>query len=54
MEYLGEIIWYSIWPILIYISVKFTQHNIKHYEKLERLEAYEKKYGKDINIEEDN
>jgi len=45
MEYLAEIIWFTIWPILIYISVKFVQHNIKHFNKLERLEQYEEKYG---------
>jgi len=45
MEYLTEMIWFTIWPILIYLSVKFVQHNIKHFNKLERLEQYEEKYG---------
>lgn len=41
MEYLGEIIWYISLPIMVWISVKFVQHNLKHFNKLERLEAYE-------------
>jgi len=41
MEYLGEIIWYLSLPITIYLAVKFTQHNIKHFNKLERLEELE-------------
>ncbi len=45
MEYLAEIIWFSIWPVLIYLCVKFVQHNIKHFNKLERLQKYEEKYG---------
>ena len=43
MEYLGEIIWYISLPITVWISLKFVQHNLKHFNKLERLEEYEKK-----------
>jgi hypothetical protein len=42
MEYLGEILWYISLPITVWISVKFVQHNLKHFNKLERLEIYEK------------
>ena len=41
MEYLGEIIWYLSLPITIYLAVKFTQLNIKHFNKIERLEELE-------------
>ena len=43
MEYLGEILWYASLPMTVWISVKFVQHNLQHFNKLERLEAYEKK-----------
>ena len=42
MEYLGEILWYVALPITVFIALKFVQHNLKHFHKLERLEAYEK------------
>jgi len=42
MEYLGEIIWYVSLPITVWIALKFVQHNLKHFNKLERLEKYEK------------
>ncbi len=48
MEYLEGMIWYAMWPVVIILSVKFVQHNLQHFDKLERLEAYEKKYGKEI------
>ncbi len=51
MDYTQGIIWYIFWPIIIIVSVKFVQHNLQYFKKLERLEAYEKKYGKDVEIE---
>jgi len=42
MEYLAKSIWYMSLPITVWISVKFVQHNLKHFNKLERLEMYEK------------
>ena len=51
MEYLGEIIWYVSLPITVWLSFKFVQHNLKHFKKLERLEKYEDRYGKDVDIE---
>jgi len=50
MEYLEGMIWYGMWPVVILLSVKFIQHNLRHFKKLERLEAYEKKYGKDAEL----
>ena len=47
MEYLSEILWYSSWPIVIFLSVKFVQLNLKHYEKMERLEELEALYAKE-------
>jgi len=41
MEMLAEIIWYSTWPVILYVSLKFVQLNLKHYEKMERLEELE-------------
>jgi len=41
MEYLAEIIWYSSWPVVIILSLKFVQLNLKHYAKMERLEELE-------------
>lgn len=46
MEYLGEIIWYIALPITVWLSLKFVQHNLTHFKKLEQLEEYEKRYGK--------
>jgi len=42
MEYLGEIIWYLSLPVTVFLATKFVQHNLIHFNKLERLEIYEK------------
>jgi len=39
------IIWYSVWPVVIYLSLKFVMLNLKHFSKMERLEELEKKLG---------
>ncbi|BDY11937.1 hypothetical protein [Hydrogenimonas cancrithermarum] len=39
------IIWYAVWPVVIYVSWKFVMRNIDHSTKMERLEALEKRYG---------
>ena len=41
-EYLNAIIWYCTWPVLIYISYKFVLINLKHHNKMEKLEEIEK------------
>jgi hypothetical protein len=48
MEYLNEMIWYISWPIIIILSVKFVQLNLKHYKKMERLEELEALHAKTI------
>jgi len=42
MAYVDEIIWYMSLPIIVWLSVKFVKHNLNHFNKLERLETYEK------------
>lgn len=42
-SYIAEIIWFALWPLVIYMSYKFVSLNIKHFQKLERLEELEKK-----------
>jgi len=41
MENLSEILWYVSWPVVIYIGLKFTQLNLAHFKKMERLEELE-------------
>jgi len=36
------IIWYAVWPVVIYVSWKFVMLNIKHFSKMEQLEEFEK------------
>lgn len=38
MDYTTSLIWLAVWPLLIYIGYKFTVLNIKHFNKLEKLE----------------
>jgi len=45
MEMLVESIWYLAWPVILYVSLKFVQLNLKHYEKMERLEELEALYA---------
>jgi len=42
MEYLSETIWYLSLPFTVWVATKFVQHNLLHFNKLERLEMYEK------------
>lgn len=32
MEYLSELIWFSLWPLVIYTSYKLSIRNIKKFE----------------------
>jgi hypothetical protein len=50
MEFLAEMIWYSIWPITVFVSLKFVQLNVHHFKKMERLEELEKVCGKKIRV----
>jgi len=49
MEYLAEGIWYLSLPLTVWLATKFVQHNLKHFNKLERLEMYEKKAQQNTN-----
>jgi len=42
MEYLSEIIWYLMWPITIFVAVKFVELNLKQVENMEELEQLKK------------
>ncbi len=33
MEYLTEFIWYISWPIVIYISFRFVEFNLRYLDK---------------------
>ncbi len=46
MEHLSGMIWYATWPIIIYLSLKFIQLNLRHFAKMERLEEYEAMFEK--------
>jgi len=46
MQYLNEMIWYISWPIIIILSVKFVELNLRHYKKMERLEELEALHAK--------
>jgi len=55
MEYLSESIWYLSLPLTVWLAVKFVQHNLNHFNKLERLELYEKNdTNLQKNIKENN
>ena len=45
MEFLGSILWYLSWPIVIGIAVNFVHLNIAHYKRMERLEELEEWYS---------
>ncbi|ADV45867.1 hypothetical protein [Nitratifractor salsuginis] len=46
MDYTEAIIWYLSWPLLIYITYRFVWLNIRHHQRMERLEELEEHYGK--------
>jgi len=33
INYTSAIIWYSVWPVLLYVAYKFISLNIDHFEK---------------------
>jgi len=33
ISYTAGIIWYCVWPVLIYVTYKFVYLNIEHFEK---------------------
>ena len=36
MDYLYEIAWFSLWPIVIYLGYKFSIKNVLKYEQNEK------------------
>ncbi|MCJ7766739.1 MAG: hypothetical protein MUP09_12530 [Thiovulaceae bacterium] len=46
MEHLSGMIWYATWPIIIYLSWKFVELNLRHFSKMERLEELEAMFEK--------
>ncbi len=52
MEYIDAIIWYCVWPVLIYVAYRFVLLNMKHHAKMERLDMLEERFGKEIEHQE--
>lgn len=45
MDYTEAIIWYAMWPVLIFVAYKFVLLNLRHHAKMERLEMLEEHFG---------
>lgn len=41
MEYIESLLWLGLWPLIIYLGYKFAVLNLRHYQKMERLEELE-------------
>lgn len=41
MEYIESLLWLSLWPLVVFLGYKFTALNLRHYQKMERLEELE-------------
>ena len=46
--YIDALIWYSTWPVLIYLAYRFVLLNLRHHAKMERLEELEARYAKEL------
>ncbi|HFU77062.1 MAG TPA: hypothetical protein ENK68_00975 [Epsilonproteobacteria bacterium] len=44
LEYLDAILWYCMWPVVVYASYRFVVFNLQHHAKMELLEKLEKNY----------
>ncbi|WP_345976418.1 hypothetical protein [Sulfurimonas sp. HSL3-7] len=51
MEHLSGMIWYATWPVIIYMSYKFVELNLRHFAKMERLEELEAKFEKNKEMQ---
>jgi len=40
-DYTEALIWYTMWPVLVYTAYRFVLLNLKHHSKMEKLEALE-------------
>jgi hypothetical protein len=38
VDYTSSLIWFSVWPVVIYLGYKFTAFNLEHFSKLEECE----------------
>lgn len=45
MEYIESLLWLTLWPLIIFLGYKFTALNLRHYQKMERLEELEALHG---------
>lgn len=41
MEYIESLLWLGLWPLIIFLGYKFAALNLRHYQKMERLEELE-------------
>ena len=41
-EYTEALIWFTSWPILIFVAYKFVVLNLKHFDAIEKLKDYER------------
>lgn len=39
VDYTTSLIWLAAWPVIIFLGYKFAAFNVKHYGRIERLEA---------------
>ncbi len=45
MEYIEAFLWLGLWPLIIFLGYKFTTLNLRHYQKMERLEELEAQFS---------
>jgi hypothetical protein len=43
MEYIEPLLWLGLWPLIIFLGYKFAVLNLRHYQKMERLEELEER-----------
>lgn len=43
MEYIESLLWLGLWPLIIFLGYKFAVLNLRHYQKMERLEELEER-----------
>ncbi len=41
MQYIEAFLWLGLWPLVVFLGYKFTTLNLRHYQKMERLEELE-------------
>lgn len=52
MQYLEGMIWYAMWPLLIYVAYRFVLLNLKHFHKMERHEELEALHAKSLESQQ--